>query len=65
MNKIGNRTFEVDALKDNLNALMKALVMKKPESVKGKFFLKAQVKTSMGPPLKLDISPYQAMIQAQ
>ena len=58
MNKIGNRTFEVDALKENLNALMQALARKKPESVKGKFFLKAQVKTSMGPPLKLDISPY-------
>ena len=65
MNKIGNRSFEPTALKDNLDALMKALAAKKPEAVKGKYFLKATVKTSMGPPLKLDVSPYQAMIQQQ
>jgi len=29
--------------------------------VKGKYFAKAQVKTSMGPPLKLDIAPYQQL----
>lgn len=63
MNKIGTRAFELDALKDNLDAFMQALVRRKPESVKGKYFLHAKVKTSMGPALKLDIAPYQAMIQ--
>lgn len=58
MNKIGNRSFELDALKQNLDALMLAIAKKKPESVKGRYFAKAQVKTSMGPPLKLDITPY-------
>ena len=61
MNKIGHRTFENDALVENLNAIMSAIAEKKPESVKGKYFAKAQVKTSMGPPLKLDISPYQQL----
>lgn len=41
MNKIGHRTFEDDALVDNLNAIMEAIAQKKPESVKGKYFNKA------------------------
>jgi len=58
MNKIGHRSFEDKALTDNLNAFMDALAKKKPDSIKGKYFLKAQIKTSMGPPLKLNIAPY-------
>jgi len=65
MNKIGKRAFEQEALLQNLNALMTALVKRKPESVKGKYFMKGQVKTSMGPPLKLDMTPYQALIVNQ
>ena len=61
MNKIGHRTIEANALVDNLNAIMEAIAEKKPESVKGKYFSKAQIKTSMGPPLKLDIAPYQLL----
>ena len=62
MNSIGKRDFESEKLLENLNALMNALVKRKPESIKGKYFLKGQVKTSMGPPLKLDMAPYQALI---
>jgi len=61
MNRIGHRVFENESLAQNLNAMMEAIALKKPESVKGKYFAKAQVKTSMGPPLKLNISPYQQM----
>ena len=62
MNKIGKRSFENDALIENFNALMDALVRKKPESVKGKYFMKGTVKTSMGPSLRLDIAPYQTAL---
>ena len=65
MSSIGKKSFDSAALLDNLDALMKAIAAKKPESVKGRYFLKGQVKTSMSPPLKLDISPYQALIQNQ
>jgi len=58
MNKIGNRGFEIEDLKKNLDAIMLAIAKKKPETVKGKYFTKAQIKTSMGPPLKLDIGAY-------
>ena len=55
MSKIGLRSFEDSALLANLNALMDAIAKKKPESVKGKYFNKASVKTSMGPPLELGL----------
>ena len=58
MNKIGKRKFENESLVENLEALMEAIANKKPESIKGKYFNRIQVKTSMGPPLKLDIAPY-------
>jgi ribosomal protein L1 len=41
---------------------MLAIALKRPNTVKGKYFTKALVKTSMGPPLKLDLAAYQAMI---
>ena len=63
--KIGMRSFDDLALLDNLNALMTAIAKRKPESIKGKYFSKAQVKTSMGPPLKIDINPFQALIRAE
>ena len=65
MNKIGKKNFNNEQLNENLDALMKAIALKKPESVKGKYFLKAQVKTSMGPPLKLNIDNYQQMTVSQ
>uniref|UniRef100_A0A7S3MXG8 50S ribosomal protein L1 n=1 Tax=Strombidium inclinatum TaxID=197538 RepID=A0A7S3MXG8_9SPIT len=61
MTKIGMREFEDEGLTENLEAVMKLLVDKKPETVKGKYFEKAMVKTSMGRPVPLDISRYQEM----
>ena len=62
MSKIGLRTFENSALLENLNTFMDAIAKKKPESVKGKYFTSAHVKTSMGPPLELNLAPFQSMI---
>lgn len=58
MNAIGKKAFEAESLLDNLNAFMTAIAKKKPESVKGKYFGKAHIKTSMGPPLRLNMAPY-------
>ena len=63
MNKIGLRTFEQQALHQNFDALMMALIAKKPETVKGRYFLKAVVKTSMGPPLRLNLEHYHQVVQ--
>lgn len=61
MNKIGKRTFNDEELRVNLDALMTAIAKKRPDSLKGKLFGKAMIKTSMGPPLRLDIEKYQEM----
>lgn len=61
-NKIGIRTFDEKALFNNFDALMMALIEKKPESVKGRYFLKAMVKTSMGPTLRLNLDNYNQIV---
>ena len=65
MNKIGKRAFDDAALLDNLTAFMEAIAKKKPESVKGKYFQKALIKTSMGPPLKLNLAPFSHLTMSQ
>lgn len=55
MTKIGLREFKPDQLESNLDALMEALANRKPEAIKGRYFLKGMVKTSMGPTIKLDL----------
>lgn len=58
MSKLGKREFTDEQLQDNLDALLKAIAQKRPESVKGRYMQRALLKTSMGPTLKLDIQPY-------
>ncbi len=53
---IGKVDFESDALLENLNALMAALVKAKPASAKGVYLQKISVSTTMGPGLNLDQS---------
>jgi large subunit ribosomal protein L1 len=60
--KIGLREFDQGNLNANFDALMMALIKKKPESIKGRYILKAMVKTSMGPPLKIDIGRYATIV---
>lgn len=63
MVKIGLREFQDDQLFSNFDAFARALAKKKPEAVKGKYFLRGYIKTSMGRPIKLDLSEYQRMTQ--
>ena len=58
MTKLGRREFSNEALSENLDALLKAIAMKRPESVKGRYMGRALLKTSMGPTLKLDVQAY-------
>jgi ribosomal protein L1 len=44
---------------------MEALAERKPEVIKGRYFLKGMVKTSMGPPLKVDIGRYASLIKSE
>jgi len=53
---IGRVTFEVDALKENLEALMLDLKKVKPASAKGIYLKKVTLSTTMGPGLGIDQS---------
>jgi large subunit ribosomal protein L1 len=53
---IGRVDFQVDALKENLAALLADLMKAKPTSAKGVYMKKVSVSTTMGPGLHIDHS---------
>jgi len=53
---IGRVDFEIDALKENLSALLADLMKAKPTSAKGIYMKKLSVSTTMGPGLQVDHS---------
>jgi len=53
---IGNASFDVEALTQNLNALLADLVKLKPSAAKGIYLSKVSVSTTMGPGLVVDNS---------
>ena len=54
---IGRVDFEINALKENLAALLADLMKAKPTSAKGIYLKKLSVSTTMGPGLQVDYSP--------
>jgi large subunit ribosomal protein L1 len=54
--RIGNAEFGTEALTENLNTLLIALVKAKPSSAKGVYLKKISVSTTMGPGLLVDQS---------
>ena len=58
MKKIGNRKFKDEDLEQNLKALLHAIAKKRPDSIKGNYFSKAMIKTSMGPLVNLNVEAY-------
>lgn len=57
---IGNVEFEADALEENLNALIAALVKAKPTSAKGVYLKKITVSSTMGAGLGVDTATVDA-----
>ncbi|RUA17375.1 MAG: 50S ribosomal protein L1, partial [Clostridia bacterium] len=57
----GKRNFEVEALLENLAAVMDSVIRAKPASAKGSYILKAVLTPTMGPGVKLDISALSAL----
>lgn len=57
---IGKVTFEANAIKENLEALLADLKKAKPASSKGVFLKKISLSTTMGPGLSIDISSLEA-----
>jgi large subunit ribosomal protein L1 len=51
---IGSVEFAVDALRENLNALLADLQKAKPSSAKGQYMKKDSVSTTLGPGIQVD-----------
>ena len=57
---IGNVTFEANAIKENLEALLADLKKAKPASAKGVFLKKISLSSTMGPGILIDIASLEA-----
>lgn len=56
---IGKANFDLNALRENLNALLADLLRAKPTAAKGQYLLKVSVSTTMGPGVIVDQSTLQ------
>ena len=54
---LGKLNFENEKLLENLAAIIDAVVKAKPSGAKGQFIRTATITTSMGPGIKLDLTP--------
>lgn len=59
---VGKASFATDLLKENLLALVDALVKAKPSAAKGTYIKKISVSSTMGPGVRLDIADVTAKI---
>lgn len=57
---IGKVSFGTEKLKENLDALMSAIVKAKPASTKGQYIKSCVIATTMGPGIKLNVSRFGA-----
>ena len=57
---IGKVSFGADKLKENLDALMGAIVKAKPAATKGQYIKSCVVATTMGPGIKLNVAKFGA-----
>ncbi len=55
---VGKVSMDSEALVENINAVVDALVKAKPSSAKGTYLQKASVSSTMGPGVKIDLAPF-------
>jgi large subunit ribosomal protein L1 len=58
---IGKASFSIEQLKENLSALIEAVMKAKPASAKGAYLKAAAVSSTMGPGVKLDVNDLAAL----
>lgn len=54
----GKSNFTINELTDNLEALYRSIVNNKPAGVKGRYFKKLFISTTMGPSIELDLTQF-------
>jgi len=59
---VGKVSFDADKLKENILALVDALVKAKPSAAKGTYIKKISVSATMGPGVNLDVSDVSAQV---
>ena len=55
---VGKVSFEDDQLVENLETIIETIVRVKPQSSKGKYIRNVAIASTMGPGIKIDVSPY-------
>src|SRR5690348_8853112 len=55
---VGKVSFDANALVENTNTLLQAVVKAKPAAAKGKYVRSATICSTMGPGVHLDVTPY-------
>ena len=60
--RIGTVSFSEEQLQENLTSIMTTLVSSRPDGIKGKFFKKATMATTMGPGIKIDVTGLENMV---
>lgn len=56
---VGKVSFEDEKLIENLETMIKTVISAKPQSSKGQYVRNAAIASTMGPGIKIDVSPYQ------
>lgn len=56
---VGKVSFEDSQLIENLETMIETVVRVKPQSSKGKYIRNAAIASTMGPGIKIDVSPYE------
>ncbi|MBV71544.1 MAG: 50S ribosomal protein L1 [Myxococcales bacterium] len=60
---IGKKSFTVEALAGNLNALVETIMKLKPATAKGTYMKQAVLSSTMGPGIRLDVAGLQAELK--
>ncbi len=60
---VGKTSFATDKLIENAQSLIQAVVKAKPAAAKGKYVRSATLCSTMGPGVRLDVTPYNARVQ--
>lgn len=61
---IGRASYQVEQLRENLAALLGAVMRARPASAKGQYLRKISISATMGPSLLIDTNQAQAMAEA-